>query len=286
MGNHQGVKKYISVPSRTKEIIDKYGLKARKGFGQNFLVDPVIAERCAAACHPEGAVIEIGPGIGSLTEQLARYAAHVVSFEIDENLIPVLNDTLSDYSNVEIILQDFLEADLDETVRTLKEKYGQATVCANLPYYITTPVLFKIFENAEIPYITVMVQKEVGDRFSAGTGDSEYSALSAEAQYLYQVEKMFQVPGRSFNPSPNVDSVIIRFSRRCTTESTEEIRAFFTFVRACFKQRRKTIYNNLKEYLGDSAAAKQALDNAGIAPSMRAQSLSPEELRRIYGEIK
>ena len=285
MENTRKVKKYISVPSRTKEIIERYGLKAKKGFGQNFLVDPVIAERCAMQCHPEGAVIEIGPGIGSLTEHLARYARHVTAFEIDANLIPVLKDTLADYDNVEIRLEDFLETDLDGVVADLKEKYGQVTVCANLPYYITTPVLFKIFENPDISCITVMVQKEVGDRFSASAGDSEYSALSAEGQYLYKVEKLFQVPGRSFNPSPNVDSVIIRFTRRETDEPAEEIRKFYAFIRACFKQRRKTIYNNLKEYLGDSQKAKDILQAAGIEPSLRAQSLTPADLRKIYGEI-
>lgn len=286
MGNHQEVKRYISVPSRTKEILEKYGLRAKKGYGQNFLVDPVITERCAQQCHPEGAVIEIGPGIGSLTEMLARYAQHVTAFEIDDALIPVLEDTLSDYDNVEVRLEDFLQTDLDAVVKELKEKYGTVTVCANLPYYITTPVLFKIFENAEIPYITVMVQKEVGDRFAAKANDSEYSALSAEGQYLYEVEKLFQVPGRSFNPSPSVDSVIIQFTRRKTDETAEEIREFFAFVRACFKQRRKTIYNNLREYLGDPQKAREVLERAGIDPSVRAQSLRHEDLRKIYGEIK
>ena len=131
----------IAVPSRTKEILDRYGLRAKKGFGQNFLVDPVIVTRCAEMSHPDGAVIEIGPGIGSLTEALAKNAQHVIAYEIDAGLIPVLQDTLAPYDNVEIILQDFLECDVADQVKRLKEEYGQVTVCANLPYYITTPVL-------------------------------------------------------------------------------------------------------------------------------------------------
>lgn len=272
----------ISTPSRTKEILEKYGLRARKNFGQNFLVDPIIVERCAAMSHCEGAVVEIGPGIGGLTEQLAKVAKHVTAYEIDENLIPVLEDTLSEYDNVEILLKDFLECDFDAKVKELKETYGTVSVCANLPYYITTPVLFRIFECPDVEYITVMVQKEVGERFAAKPGDSEYSALSAEGQYLFDVKKLFTVPGRSFNPSPNVDSVIIQFSRKNSDLSKEELTSFFDLVRACFKQRRKTIYNNLREYLDDPDLAKKALEKAGIEEGRRAQQLDVQELRKIY----
>lgn len=276
----------ISTPSRTKEILEKYGLRARKNFGQNFLVDPIIVERCAAQSHSEGAVIEIGPGIGGLTEQLAKTAKHVTAYEIDENLIPVLNDTLSEYDNVEILLQDFLECDLDAKVKELKDTYGTVSVCANLPYYITSPVLFRIFECPDVEYITVMVQKEVGERFAAKPGDSEYSALSAEGQYLFDVKKLFTVPGRSFNPSPNVDSVIIQFARKNSALSKEELTSFFDLVRACFKQRRKTVYNNLREYLDDPERAKAVLGRAGIEEGRRAQQLSVEELRKIYEELQ
>lgn len=271
----------ISTPSRTKEILETYGLRAKKGYGQNFLVDPVIVERCAKESHCEGAVIEIGPGIGSLTEMLARYSRHVTAYEIDDRLIPVLQDVLSDYDNIEIIHQDFLESDLDEKVRELKEKYGKVSVCANLPYYITSQVLFRIFENQDIGCITVMVQKEVGDRFAAGPNDPEYSALSAEAAYLYQVRKLFTVPGRSFNPSPNVDSVIIQFVRR-EDDVPADVPAFFELVRACFKQRRKTIYNNLKEYWQDAEKAARILEETGISEKLRAQQLSVSNLRKIY----
>lgn len=275
--------KMIAVPSRTKEILDKYGLRAKKGFGQNFLVDPVIVTRCAEEAHPEGAVIEIGPGIGSLTEALAQHAQHVTSYEIDESLVPVLKDTLQQYDNVEIILQDFLETDIKTKVKELKEQYGQVTVCANLPYYITTPVLFKIFGlGNDIPYITVMVQKEVGDRFAAKPNDPDYSALSVQGQYLYNVRKLFTVPGRSFNPSPKVDSVIVQFERREDADLSVNLDDFFELIRALFKQRRKTIYNNLKEYVKDGEKARKILAVAGIQEGCRAQELTVDEIKKIY----
>lgn len=278
--------KWIATPSRTKQILADYGLHAKKGYGQNFLVDPMLVERCAQQAHAEDAVIEIGPGIGSLTEQLARVAKHVTAYEVDEDLKPVLADTLSPYDNIEIIWQDFLACDIKTKVQELREQYGSVSVCANLPYYITTPVLFRLFEEApEIPYITVMVQKEVGERFAAGVNTQEYGALSVEAQTLYDVRKLFNVPARSFNPSPNVDSVIIQFARRSETVDPEDLQKFFTFVKACFRQRRKTVYNNLRDYLGSGDQALAVLERAGIDPRTRAQELSKEELRKLYDTL-
>ncbi|MCH4021416.1 MAG: 16S rRNA (adenine(1518)-N(6)/adenine(1519)-N(6))-dimethyltransferase RsmA [Erysipelotrichaceae bacterium] len=278
--------KWIATPSRTKQILADYGLHAKKGYGQNFLVDPMLVERCAQQAHAEDAVIEIGPGIGSLTEQLARVAKHVTAYEVDEDLKPVLADTLSPYDNIEIIWQDFLTCDIKTKVQELREQYGSVSVCANLPYYITTPVLFRLFEEApEIPYITVMVQKEVGERFAAGVNTQEYGALSVEAQTLYDVRKLFNVPARSFNPSPNVDSVIIQFAHRSETVDPEDLQKFFTFVKACFRQRRKTVYNNLRDYLGSGDQALAVLERAGIDPRTRAQELSKEELRKLYDTL-
>lgn len=275
--------KLIAAPSRTKEILEKYNLRAKKGFGQNFLVDPKITERCAEEAHCEGAVIEVGPGIGSLTEQLALHSQHVTAYEVDADLLPVLADTLSPYDNVEIILEDILTCDLRKKVSELKEKYGKVVVCANLPYYITSPVLFRFFEETpDISCITVMVQKEVGDRFAAAAGSEAYSALSVEAQYLYRVKKLFTVPARSFNPSPKVDSVIVRFERREVSENNDEIIKFFDFVKVCFKQRRKTIYNNLRAVYPD---AQEILGRAGIDPRRRAQEMDIEELRKLYKEV-
>lgn len=278
--------KWIATPSRTKQILADNGLHAKKGYGQNFLVDPMLVERCAQQAHAEDAVIEIGPGIGSLTEQLARVAKHVTAYEVDEDLKPVLADTLSPYDNIEIIWQDFLTCDIKTKVQELREQYGSVSVCANLPYYITTPVLFRLFEEApEIPYITVMVQKEVGERFAAGVNTQDYGALSVEAQTLYDVRKLFNVPARSFNPSPNVDSVIIQFARRSETVDPEDLQKFFTFVKACFRQRRKTVYNNLRDYLGSGDQALAVLERAGIDPRTRAQELSKEELRKLYDTL-
>ena len=278
--------KWIATPSRTKQILADYGLHAKKGYGQNFLVDPMLVERCAQQAHAEDAVIEIGPGIGSLTEQLARVAKHVTAYEVDEDLKPVLADTLSPYDNIEIIWQDFLTCDIKTKVQELREQYGSVSVCANLPYYITTPVLFRFFEEApEIPYITVMVQKEVGERFAAGVNTQDYGALSVEAQTLYDVRKLFNVPARSFNPSPNVDSVIIQFARRSETVDPEVLQKFFTFVKACFRQRRKTVYNNLRDYLGSGDQALAVLERAVIDPRTRAQELSKEELRKLYDTL-
>ena len=204
---------------------------------------------------------------------------------MDESLIPVLQDTLKDYPNVEIILQDFLKCDLRAKVDALEKDYGTVAVCANLPYYITTPVLFRLFEETpDISYITVMVQKEVADRFLASVNSAEYSSLSVEAQYLYNIKKLFNVPARSFNPSPRVDSVIIQFERKDVQESNEEIQKFFTFAKAAFKQRRKTIYNNLKEYYGSSEKTMEVLEKAGIDPSRRAQEFTVEDLRALFGE--
>jgi len=278
--------KCIAVPSRTKEILAKYDLRAKKGFGQNFLVDPVIVRRCAEEAQAEGAVIEIGPGIGSLTEQLCLVSKHVCAYEIDERLLTVLEDTLSPYENKEIILQDFLKSDVHEKVKELKSAYGKVSVAANLPYYITTEILFRLFEMEEISCITVMVQKEVGDRFAAKPNDAEYGALSVEGQYAYEVKKLFTVPGRSFNPSPAVDSVVIQFKRREDLPSDIDMNDFFTVVRALFQQRRKTVYNNLKEYLGSAEEAKAALEAAGIDEKRRAQSMSVSEMENLYRRIR
>ena len=275
--------KAIATPSKTKEILEKNGLKAKKGYGQNFLVDPVIVEKCAKESHCVNSVIEIGAGIGGLTEQLAKYSKEVVAYEVDDALIPVLQDNLSEYENIEIIHEDFLESDIETLVHDLYKTYGGVSVCAHLPYYITTPILFKLFAIEEIEYITVMVQKEVGDRFVAKENDSEYSALSVEAQYLFDSKKLFTVPARSFNPSPKVDSIIVQFKRK-EDVGVKDIDKFFDFVRGCFKQRRKTIYNNLREY-DDTLDVDSVLERSGIDKKKRAQELTVEELERLYKDI-
>ena len=274
--------KTIATPSRTKEILETYGLSANKNYGQNFLVDPMLIQRCVEEANANDAVIEIGPGIGGLTEILAKSAKHVTAIEVDEKLVNVLNELFKDINNVEIIHEDILKVDIDELVSSLKEKYGNVVVCANLPYYITSQILFTLFDNPDISTITVMVQKEVGERFVAKPSDSEYSALSVEAQYLYDVKTLFKVPSRSFNPSPEVDSLIIQFNRKDIEVDKEEVKKFNEFVRGCFKQRRKTIYNNLREYLGDDVLVQQVFDRTDISPKKRAQELSVEEIHQLY----
>ena len=274
----------IASVARTREILNAYGLHARKTYGQNFLIDVSVVARAAGASHCEGAVIEIDPGIGSLTEQLALRSRHVRSYEVDERLIPVLKAELAAYDNIEIILQDFLECDLEQSVSELTETYGSVSVCANLPYYVTTPILFKLFEGPEqVEYITVMVQKEVGDRFSAKPGTADYGALSVESQYLYEVKRLFVVPRTAFSPAPNVDSAIIQFHRRPDRRPDP---SFFELVRASFQQRRKTLYNNLKEYFKDSDTALTILAAAGLEPGIRAQALDVAAFERLHQAVK
>ena len=273
-------KKPIASVARTREILNRWNLRAKKNFGQNFLIDVSVVARAADASHCEKAVIEIGPGIGSLTEQLAMRSAHVRSYEVDERLLPVLDEELSDYDNIEIILQDFLACDLDASVKELCETYGGVNVCANLPYYVTSPILFKLFEGPEeIEYITVMIQKEVADRFSAKPGSADYSALSVESQCLYEVKKLFTVPRTAFSPAPNVDSAIVQFHRRSGVSADPQ---FFSLIRASFAQRRKTLYNNLKEYTGSGEKAMAILQEAGIESGVRAQELDVTLFQKLY----
>ena len=277
-------KRPIATVARTREILNRYGLRAKKNYGQNFLIDVSVVARAAEASHCEGAVIEIGPGIGSLTEQLALRSAHVRSYEVDERLLPVLEEELAEYPNVEIILQDFLECDLEQSASELAESFGSVSVCANLPYYVTSPILFKLFEGSEaIEYITVMIQKEVADRFSAKAGSAEYGALSVESQCLYDVTKLFTVPRTAFSPAPNVDSAIVQFHRKPGVKADP---AFFELIRASFQQRRKTLYNNLREYTGSADTAMFILNEAGIDPGVRAQALDVPAFEQLYTAYK
>lgn len=283
----QSKNKTIATTARTREILNTYNLRAKKNFGQNFLVDASVTGRMASTLRDDGVVIEVGPGIGSLTEELAKRAKHVRSYEIDERLIPVLEDTLKDYDNVEIVLQDILETDINKELQPLVEKYKHIEFAANLPYYITTPVLFKLFESS-IPFekIVVMIQKEVADRFSAKPGTKEYGALSVESQYLYDVKKLFNVPRTSFNPAPNVDSAVISFTKHEKNEAVDNEELFFELVKACFKQRRKTLYNNLREYFDSKEKAESLLLKANIPLETRAEMLDLNQYIELYKALK
>lgn len=275
--------KPIASISRTRQILRQYDLRPKKGYGQNFLVDVSVVARTAEASHCEGAVIEVGPGIGSLTEQLALRSRHVTAYEIDERLKPVLEDTLSPYDNVEVLFQDFLSADLHQKVQELQQAWGRVVFAANLPYYLTSAILFRIFaEGEDLSYLTVMVQKEVAQRFSARPGSADYSALSVESQALYDITGLFTVPPGAFAPSPKVDSAVVQFHRRPGTSADA---GFDQLVRGCFAQRRKTIYNNLRSVLQDGEKAEAVLQVCGIAPDRRPQQLQVEEFLRLYEEV-
>ncbi|WP_100332727.1 16S rRNA (adenine(1518)-N(6)/adenine(1519)-N(6))-dimethyltransferase RsmA [Bacillus xiapuensis] len=285
--------KDIATPTRTKEILQKYGFSFKKSLGQNFLIDPNILHRITetADLTKETGVIEIGPGIGALTEHLARSAGKVIAFEIDQRLLPILADTLSPYPQVKIIHEDVLKADV---ARIAEEEFADRKdimVVANLPYYVTTPIIMKLLEDAiPIKGIVVMLQKEVADRLSAQPGSKSYGSLSIAVQYYTKAETAFIVPKTVFMPQPNVDSAVIKLIRRekppvdVLNESF-----FFTVTRVSFAQRRKTILNNLTHQLPQGKAGKeqivQALEQAGIDPSRRGESLSLEEFAALSNAL-
>lgn len=274
----------IATPSKTKEILEKFDLYAKKNYGQNFLVEPGIVDKIARSAMSDKpcTVFEIGPGIGALTQALSRYANKVVSFEIDERLIPVLKDTLSDCDNVEIIHTDFLEIDLKAWVEKYQKEGEDVVIAANLPYYITTPILFKIFESdANVEQITVMMQKEVADRFAAQVNTKDYNALSVVTQYRCEVKPVMKIPRNVFNPKPNVDSSVIRFRFKNDQRVVDE-EYFFTMVKGCFKQRRKTMLNNYGEFCKSKDIARVNMGKANIQENIRAEALSLEQFICLF----
>lgn len=273
----------IATIRRTKEIQEKYQVFTKKTYGQNFIIEPRVVEKIAAAAISDEnqLCIEIGPGIGALTQMLCEKSKHVVAYEIDERMPEVLrNEIASDH--LEIILQDFLTVDVDQAIAQFRQP-GQGVVFAsNLPYYITTPILFKLFEAKEpIDAITVMMQKEVGQRFLAQASTKEYNALSVIWQYKCDCKKVMDVSRHVFWPSPRVDSVVLQFTFHHKYHYANEA-AFFWLVKSCFVQRRKTIYNNLQNALKDKELALQMLEKAGIAPSKRAQQCQLEDFMRLF----
>ncbi|MBY0026048.1 16S rRNA (adenine(1518)-N(6)/adenine(1519)-N(6))-dimethyltransferase RsmA [Priestia aryabhattai] len=285
--------KDIATPNRTKEILKKYGFTFKKSLGQNFLIDTNILHRIVdhAEITEETGAIEIGPGIGALTEQLAKRAKKVLAFEIDQRLLPILADTLSPYPNAKVIHQDVLKADLKETLEQEFENIEDLMVVANLPYYVTTPILMKLLEE-QIPVrgIVVMLQKEVADRIAAKPGTKEYGSLSIAIQYYTEAETVMIVPKTVFNPQPNVDSAVIRLLRRPKPAVEVQDEAFFfQIVRASFGQRRKTILNNLVNNLPNGKQKKadieQALATAEIDPKRRGETLSIQEFGTLSDQL-
>lgn len=274
----------LYAPSTIREIKEKYGFKLSKSLGQNFLTDKNIIDKIIDATEitDEDLVIEIGPGIGVLTAEACQKAKRVVAVEIDRNLIPILEDTLSEYNNVEIINQDVLKTDLNEII----EKSGcrRAKVIGNLPYYITTPIIMALLEgDIHADSITIMMQKEVADRIKSNPGTKAYGALSVAVQYYCTVRNVAVVPKEVFFPAPKVDSAVLRLDLRDEKPvELDDEKMFFRCIKAGFGQRRKTLSNSLIG-LGDvtKEEVKSCLEAAGIDEKRRAETLNLDEFAAI-----
>ncbi|MGG0739915.1 16S rRNA (adenine(1518)-N(6)/adenine(1519)-N(6))-dimethyltransferase RsmA [Niallia taxi] len=281
--------KDIATPVRTKAILEKYGFSFKKSLGQNFLIDTNILRNIVdhAELSESSGAIEVGPGIGALTEQLAKRAKKVVAYEIDQRLLPILSETLEPYPNAQVIHSDVLKANVKEMIEQEFAGIDDIMLVANLPYYVTTPIIMKILEeNLPLRGIVVMLQKEVADRISAKPSTKEYGSLSIAIQYYTVPEVVMIVPKTVFVPQPNVDSAVIRLTIR--QKPLVEVRSeefFFRVTRASFAQRRKTILNNLTSQLDNGKEKKEAilsaLQTAGIEPSRRGESLSIEEFAAL-----
>ena len=280
--------------SVTKAVLERHGFTFKKSFGQNFLTDTNILQKIVdtAEIDDQVNVIEIGPGIGALTEFLAERAAQVMAFEIDHRLVPILADTLRDFDNVTVVNEDILKVDLAQHIQNFKNPDLPIKVVANLPYYITTPILMHLIESG-IPFseFVVMMQKEVADRISAQPNTKAYGSLSIAVQYYMTTKVAFIVPRTVFVPAPNVDSAILKMVRRPEPAvAVEDESFFFKISKASFTHRRKTLWNNLTGYFGKTEEVKdkltKALDQAGLSPSVRGEALSLEEFASLTDALK
>ena len=280
----------IGTPKKTFEILKKYGFTFKKSLGQNFLIDSNILNRIVdgAGVDKTVGVIEIGPGIGSLTEALAKKAKKVISFEIDGRLLPILVETLAAYNNVEIINNDILKVDVDNIIAEKMSDCDKIMVVANLPYYITTPILTHLIENTEkIDGYVVMMQREVANRLNAKVGTKDYNSLTILLNYYTDVEYLFTVPKKVFVPAPNVESAVVKIMTKEKKEF-EVDQKFFKFVRSCFVQRRKTLLNNLISSYGKDK--KQDLQascfDSEIEATRRSETLTLTEFYNLYNNLK
>ena len=277
----------LSDPKKTIEVIQKYQFAFQKRFGQNFLIDAHVLEKIvsAAGITKDDCVLEIGPGIGTMTQYLAESAGQVIAVEIDTNLLPILADTLKDYSNVKVINQDILKVDINELVKEYNNG-RPIKVVANLPYYITTPIIMGLFEsNVPIDNITVMVQKEVADRMQVGPGSKDYGALSLAVQYYASPYIVANVPPNCFIPRPNVGSAVIRLTRyQEPPVQVKDPKLMFKLIRASFNQRRKTLQNGLNnspEVSFSKEEITKAIESLGVSPSVRGEALSREQFAQL-----
>ena len=280
--------------SVTRAILERHGFTFKKSFGQNFLTDTNILQKIVdtAEIDKQVNVIEIGPGIGALTEFLAESAAEVMAFEIDDRLVPILADTLRDFDNVTVVNQDILKVDLAQYIAEFKNPDLPLKVVANLPYYITTPILMHLIESG-IPFseFVVMMQKEVADRISAQPNTKAYGSLSIAVQYYMTAKVAFIVPRTVFVPAPNVDSAILKMVRReRPAVEVQDEKFFFKVTKASFVHRRKTLWNNLTSYFGKSEEVKtkleRALEKADLAANVRGEALDLAAFARLSDALK
>ncbi|MBS7340460.1 MAG: 16S rRNA (adenine(1518)-N(6)/adenine(1519)-N(6))-dimethyltransferase RsmA [Suilimivivens sp.] len=286
---------YLGTPTATAEVIQKYGFNFQKKYGQNFLIDANILDKIidSAEITREDCVVEIGPGIGTMTQYLAENAREVIAVEIDKNLIPILEETLKGYENVSIVNEDILKVDLNRLVKERNEG-KPIKVVANLPYYITTPIIMGLFESrVPLSSITIMVQKEVADRMQVGPGTKDYGALSLAVQYYARPEIMLNVPPTCFMPRPNVGSAVIRLTRfEEPPVKTDDERKMFSIIRAAFNQRRKTLVNALANGLSyadkdgmmihvSRQEVSMALDQMGLSQTIRGEALTLAQFARL-----
>ena len=277
----------LGIPQNTIKVLQKYNFNFQKRFGQNFLIDTNVLNRIIAAADitKEDCVLEIGPGIGTMTQYLAESADAVAAVEIDKNLIPILEDTLSGYDNVTIINEDILKLDIHKIV---EEKNGgrPIKVVANLPYYITTPIIMGLLEShVPLKSITIMVQKEVADRIQVGPGTKDYGALSLAVQYYAKPEIVANVPPNCFIPRPNVGSAVIRLTKHeVPPVEVKDEKKMFALIRASFNQRRKTLVNglcNATELRLSKEQVAQALEDMKLPPAVRGETLTLEQFAEL-----
>ena len=281
----------LGIPRNTIEVLQRHNFTFQKKYGQNFLVDPNVLERVmdAAGVSGEDCVLEIGPGIGTMTQLLAERAGKVVAVEIDRNLIPILEETLAPYSNVTVINEDILKLDVEEAIRVRGEG-RPVKVVANLPYYITTPIIMSLLEGgAPLESITVMVQKEVAERMQAVPGTKDYGALSLAVQYYSRPEVVANVPPNCFIPRPNVGSAVIRLTRYGTPPvQAADPGKLFAVIRASFNQRRKTLANSLGNAPGLSASRERVagiLEEMGLPAMIRGEALTLEQFAELSDRL-
>ena len=279
----------LSDISVVKDLLNRHGFKFSKALGENFLINPTVCPRMAEACGADEntGVIEVGPGFGVLTAELAKRAKKVVSIELDERLLPVLDETLAEFDNVEVINSDVLKVDLHKLI---EEKFSgmKVAVCANLPYYITSPVIMHLLESKlPVENITVMVQKEAAQRLCAPVGSRDAGAVTVAVDYYADAEKIFDVSAGSFMPAPKVDSSVIRLNvRKQPPIDLSDEKLFFRMVKAVFAQRRKTAANSISAGMSlPKETVYKAIEAAGYSENVRAESFTLNELASLANEI-